>query len=264
MVVGLDPGLRPRAGVDSAAVVDALLAAGAPGRSLDVPADADRRHLRPAEVIDRLALRERGARGAPCRRRALDARLRGRPRGGRPRARARHRRSRGRLARAPARGAARVAARGAGARGRTGTARVQPQPARRHARAATRRSRCSTRRPAWSPSSPATRTATGSGPRTRGRLLADRHLLAGRPPAAVPRAAALPHAGRLRARDLDARPRRARASPGSRASWRSSTPRAAGRRDSRASGAIATRGLFVRAIGARSVPATRGERQQQH
>jgi 3',5'-cyclic AMP phosphodiesterase CpdA len=59
MVVGLDPGLRPREGVDTAQVVDALLAAGAPGRSLDVPPDAERRHLRPAELVDRLARRER-------------------------------------------------------------------------------------------------------------------------------------------------------------------------------------------------------------
>jgi len=59
MVVGLDPGLRPREGVDTAQAVDALLAAGAPGRSLDVPADAARRQLRPAEVVDRLARRGR-------------------------------------------------------------------------------------------------------------------------------------------------------------------------------------------------------------
>jgi 3',5'-cyclic AMP phosphodiesterase CpdA len=62
MVVGLDPGLRPDPGVDSAEAVDALLAAGAPGRSIDVPADPDRRQLRPAEVVDRLTERD----GAPA------------------------------------------------------------------------------------------------------------------------------------------------------------------------------------------------------
>jgi len=62
MIVGLDPGLRPAAGVDTARAVDALLAAGAPGRSLDVPADPNRRHLRPAELIARLAGRERAPR----------------------------------------------------------------------------------------------------------------------------------------------------------------------------------------------------------
>jgi len=59
MVVGLDPGLRPSAGVDSARAVDDLLAAGAPGRSIDVPVDARRRHMRPDDVIARLAGRER-------------------------------------------------------------------------------------------------------------------------------------------------------------------------------------------------------------
>ena len=59
MVVGLDPDLRPAEGVDTARAVDALLAAGAPGRSLTVPADPARRHLPPAEVIARLAGRER-------------------------------------------------------------------------------------------------------------------------------------------------------------------------------------------------------------
>ena len=58
MVVGLDPGLRPRAGVDTAAAVDALLAEGAPGRSLTVPADPDRRLLSPAATIARLTGRE--------------------------------------------------------------------------------------------------------------------------------------------------------------------------------------------------------------
>jgi 3',5'-cyclic AMP phosphodiesterase CpdA len=59
MVVGLDPGLRPTETTDSAQAVDALLAAGAPGRGLDVPVDPDRRHMKPAEVIARLAQRDR-------------------------------------------------------------------------------------------------------------------------------------------------------------------------------------------------------------
>jgi len=59
MVVGLAPGLELREGVGTAQAVDALLAAGAPGRDLDVPADPDRRLLPPTEVIDRLARRER-------------------------------------------------------------------------------------------------------------------------------------------------------------------------------------------------------------
>jgi len=59
MIAGLDPGLRPHEGVDTARVVDALLAAGAPGRGLTVPADRRRLHLRPGELIARLAGRER-------------------------------------------------------------------------------------------------------------------------------------------------------------------------------------------------------------
>jgi 3',5'-cyclic AMP phosphodiesterase CpdA len=59
MVVGLDPGLRPTAGVDAARAVDALLAEGAPGRSIQVPDDPRRRHLRPGELIASLAGRER-------------------------------------------------------------------------------------------------------------------------------------------------------------------------------------------------------------
>ena len=80
MVVGLDPDLRPAEGVDTAQAVDALLAEGAPGRSLEVPADPARRHLRPAEVIARLTGRERspaavrGAAGRPTFDYAFDAR----------------------------------------------------------------------------------------------------------------------------------------------------------------------------------------------
>jgi 3',5'-cyclic AMP phosphodiesterase CpdA len=58
MVVGLDPGLRPSPDVDTAQAVDALLAAGAPGRSVEVPADPERRQLPAAEVIARLAQRD--------------------------------------------------------------------------------------------------------------------------------------------------------------------------------------------------------------
>ena len=54
MVVGLDPELVPRQPVDSAAAVDRLLAAGAPGRAVRVPADPRRRALRPAELLARL------------------------------------------------------------------------------------------------------------------------------------------------------------------------------------------------------------------
>jgi 3',5'-cyclic AMP phosphodiesterase CpdA len=59
MVVGLHPGVRAPAEVDTARVVDALLAAGAPGRSIEVPADPRRRHMRPDELIARLTGRER-------------------------------------------------------------------------------------------------------------------------------------------------------------------------------------------------------------
>jgi 3',5'-cyclic AMP phosphodiesterase CpdA len=62
MVVGLDPALLPGREVDSAAAVDALLAAGAPGRSERVPADPARRLLRPAELLARLT----GRRAAPA------------------------------------------------------------------------------------------------------------------------------------------------------------------------------------------------------
>ena len=58
MVVGLDPALISEGAVDSARGVDELLAAGAPGRSLTVPADPRRRHLRPGELIARLAGRD--------------------------------------------------------------------------------------------------------------------------------------------------------------------------------------------------------------
>ena len=73
MIVGLDPGLRPQERVDSASTVDALLAAGAPGRSLTVPDDPHRRHLRSAELIERLAGRERAP--APVRAAAAGATL---------------------------------------------------------------------------------------------------------------------------------------------------------------------------------------------
>jgi 3',5'-cyclic AMP phosphodiesterase CpdA len=62
MVVGLDPGVRPSATDDSARAVDALLASGAPGRSIAVAPDPRRRALRPHELIARLALRERAPR----------------------------------------------------------------------------------------------------------------------------------------------------------------------------------------------------------
>ena len=61
LVAGLDPDrLRAEAERDdTAAAVDELLAAGAPGRALRVPADPRRRHLRPPELIGRLAARRR-------------------------------------------------------------------------------------------------------------------------------------------------------------------------------------------------------------
>jgi 3',5'-cyclic AMP phosphodiesterase CpdA len=62
LVVGLDPdapavraAIRRGRDVDSAQAVDALLAAGAPGRSLRVPSDPRRRHLNPAGYLARLA-----------------------------------------------------------------------------------------------------------------------------------------------------------------------------------------------------------------
>ena len=61
MVVGLDPALL-RAEIertDTARAVDSLLAAGSPGRAIRVPADPRRRHLRPAELIERLTTRRR-------------------------------------------------------------------------------------------------------------------------------------------------------------------------------------------------------------
>jgi 3',5'-cyclic AMP phosphodiesterase CpdA len=63
MVVGLDPELLRTEieRTDSARAVDSLLAEGAPGRALRVPADRRRRHLRPAELIERLTTRA----GAP-------------------------------------------------------------------------------------------------------------------------------------------------------------------------------------------------------
>ena len=73
MIAGLDPALIPEGEVDSARAVDELLAAGAPGRSLEVPADPGRRHLRPGELIARLA--DRGAAPAPLRAAAGSATL---------------------------------------------------------------------------------------------------------------------------------------------------------------------------------------------
>jgi hypothetical protein len=70
MVVGLDPARQVRDDVSSARAVDALLAAGAPGRSLHVPADPARRHMGPAEVIGRLAQRD----GVPAAVRAVAGR----------------------------------------------------------------------------------------------------------------------------------------------------------------------------------------------
>ena len=70
MVVGLDPALVPRRPVDSAAAVDRLLAEGAPGRALRVPADPRRRSLRPAELLARLT----GRRAAPAALRAAAGR----------------------------------------------------------------------------------------------------------------------------------------------------------------------------------------------
>ena len=70
MIVGLDPELIPEGEIDSARAVDELLAAGAPGRSLEVTADPRRRQLRPASVIARLAGREQ----APAALRAAAAR----------------------------------------------------------------------------------------------------------------------------------------------------------------------------------------------
>jgi 3',5'-cyclic AMP phosphodiesterase CpdA len=71
MVVGIDPARVPRGGpVDSAAAVDQLLAAGAPGRALPVPADPRRRLLRPGELPARLA----GRRAAPPALRAASGR----------------------------------------------------------------------------------------------------------------------------------------------------------------------------------------------
>jgi 3',5'-cyclic AMP phosphodiesterase CpdA len=54
MVVGIDPERVPRRPVDSARAVDALLAAGAPGRAVRVPADPRRRLLRPPQLLARL------------------------------------------------------------------------------------------------------------------------------------------------------------------------------------------------------------------
>ena len=70
MIVGLDPALVPDGEIDSARAVDELLAAGAPGRSLEVPAEPRRRHLRPGGVIAQLTGRE----GAPAALRAAAGR----------------------------------------------------------------------------------------------------------------------------------------------------------------------------------------------
>ena len=62
LVEELDPGVRPRRSAGSAAAVDALLAAGAPGRSLGVPPDPARRLVSPDEAAQRLGRRLRDGR----------------------------------------------------------------------------------------------------------------------------------------------------------------------------------------------------------
>ena len=121
--------------VDSAAAVDALLAAGAPGarparpRRSRAPAPAPRR-------ADRAARRPPRRSGGPARRRGpADAGLRRRPRRRRPRCSCSTPRPRRRLARPAAPGAARLAARAscAAAAGRAIVV-SSAQPARRHGR----------------------------------------------------------------------------------------------------------------------------------
>jgi hypothetical protein len=58
----LDPGLRPDPGADSAAAVDALIAAGVPGRSRTVAADPRRRLVTPTEAAAMLGRRLRAGR----------------------------------------------------------------------------------------------------------------------------------------------------------------------------------------------------------
>ena len=149
----------------------------------------------------------------------------------RARARARHRRPRRRLARAARRrrsspGCARSSPR-AGDRAR---ARLHPQPARQHGRRR-RRSPRSTRRPRRRRRDRRQHAPQPDPPRAARRLLADRHVLARRLPAAGARA---PPAPRPRAAASCSRPgwstTTAAGWPASRASSRSSTRRAAGRR----------------------------------
>ncbi len=211
MIVGLDPELIPEEGeIDSARAVDELLAAGAPGRSLEVTADPRRRHLRPDEMIARLTGREQ----APAALRAAAARttLDYAFDAGTVRALVldtvdRRGGSRGVLSSAQLDW---LRAELSAAAGRpllvfshnplesTEGGDERAGRARRH----TGRRRRDRRQLAPQPHQPA-----HDGER---RLLADQHVLARRPPAAGARAARPPHRRGLRARDLDARPRRPR------------------------------------------------------
>ncbi len=186
MVVALPRGAEPDPDADPATQVDALLGA---SPSIDVPADPRRRHLRPAEEIARLTTRDaapdplRAAAGRATLDYAVDL-------GDRARALVLDTADRAGGSRgAPAAGAARLAARAARRARRARAARVHPQPARQHrprrrgARRARRhpgRGRGDRRQLAPQPD----RAAAG------GRLLADQHVVARRPPAAGARAPA--------------------------------------------------------------------------
>ena len=198
-------------------------------------ADPDRRFLRDGELIADAHGPPRRAARAPARRRPRDARLRRRPRRGRPRARARHRRPRRRLAR--------PAAPGQLAWLRAELARAGDRAVLVFSHNPLDNTEGGEEALAALAATPAAVVAVIAGNGHRNRI---RPHPAGFWQIATSSLADFPHAGprapaaarpgraRLRARDLDGRPRRRRPRRAPRASSPSSTRRAAGRRASRA------------------------------
>ena len=244
MVTGLDPDVRADPDTDAAAAVRALLAAGAPGRSRTVAPDPDRRFLRDGELIADLTGRRAAPPALRARRRPRDARLRRRPR----------RRTPARSCSTPSTApAARAACCAPGSS--PGCARSSPAPA-------TARVLVFSHNPldnteggeaalAALAATPAAVVAVIAGNGHRNRIRphpAGFWQIATSSLADFPmqvRALRLrrgPDGRRLRARDLDGRPRRRGPRRAPRASWPSSTPRAAARRASPAARRTATRG----------------------
>ena len=198
---------RPTCATSRARPIDALLAAGVPGDTTDVPADAERAHLRDGELLDAAARRGRAAPatgerldyavdvGAGLRLIVLDSVDRAGGAGGVITARG-----------------GRVPARGSSRSGGDRSIVVASHHGLHRARGGEAAQRCSTTTPASSPSCIGDTHRHEIRPvRRRRRLLADQHVVARRLAAAGPDAAPRHRRRRQpRARDLGRRPRRRR------------------------------------------------------